>query len=286
MRKSLGIAAGCMIALSACSQADDENAASGTSGAADSAATAEAVVSPVGDGSLAPALPATMPKLSHVYGLAFELPDTDIGKLMRRHADLCEEQGPSSCRIVGMDLSGEPEREGVSGKLQLAVASPHARAMTALLEKEAEGQGAEQTATTIGSEEVSKTIVDTEAHIRAREELRNRLTEILRTNKGSVKDLVEAERQVAAVNEEIDQARSWLAETQGRVAFSRVDVDYRPQAAAGSSFLAPIASAAGSLGSVLGMTIAALLVLATVLGPLAGLVWAGRRISRRLAAKA
>lgn len=114
-----------------------------------------------------------------------------------------------------MDLSGEVDSKDRRGTLQLAVASSHARAVSALLDEEAEGMGAEQSSATIGSEEVSKTIVDTESRIRARADLRDRLTEVLRTRKGSVQELVEAERSVAAVNEEIDQARSWLAETKG-----------------------------------------------------------------------
>lgn len=282
MKKSLLFSAACAIVLSACSQVDEDGPASdAVTAAAESTTVTEAAAPYTGEPSLAAPLPAAMPKLAYIYALAFEMPSIDIGKLMRRHADLCEQQGPSSCRLVGMDLSGEVERDDISGKLQLAVAAPHARALTALLEKEAEGLGAEQTSTTIASEEVSKTIVDTEARIRAREDLRDRLTEVLRTSKGSVKDLVEAERQVAAVNEEIDQARSWLAETKGRVAFSRMDINYRSQAAVGSAFLAPIASAFGSLGSVLGFVIAALLLLAAVLGPIAALLWAGRRINRR-----
>lgn len=285
MRKLLFATAACALALEACSQADDQSTASeAISAAADSSGTAEMARSSIDDPPLTAPLPASMPKLAYVYGLAFDLPSDDIGKLMRRHADLCEQQGPSSCRIVGMDLSGDGERREASGKLQLAVAATHARAVSALLEKEADAIGAEQTSTTIGSEEVSKTIVDTEARIRAREDLRDRLTEVLRTRKGSVKELVEAERQVAAVNEEIDQARSWLAETEGRVAFSRMDVDYRANAAIGAGFTAPVAAAFGSLGSILGFVLAALLVLAAVLGPIAGLVWAGRRINRRFAA--
>lgn len=283
MRKSLMFSGACATILSACSQADTDGSTSeAVIVAADSNAIMEAASPSAGEPSLTAPLPAAMPKLAYVYGLAFEMPSNDIGRLMRGHADLCEQQGPASCRIVGLDLSGDARRENVRGKLQLAVAAPHARALTALLEKEADGAGAEQTATTIGSEEVSKTIVDTEARIRAREELRDRLTEVLRTRQGSVKELVEAERQVAAVNEEIDQARSWLAETTGRVAFSRMDIDYRAQAAAGAAFLAPIAGVLGSMGSILGFVIAAALLAITILVPIVAMVWAGRRINRRL----
>ncbi|PZT90236.1 MAG: hypothetical protein DI637_04375 [Citromicrobium sp.] len=175
------------------------------------------------------------------------------------------------------------ERDDVRGTLQLAVAANHARAVSSLLEDEASDLGAEQTATTIGSEEVSKTIVDTEARIRSREELRDRLLEVLKTRRGSVEELVEAERQVAAVNEEIDQAKSWLAETQGRVAFSRMDIDYAPRAAVASGFTAPIASAFGSLGTVMGYVIAALILLGAVLAPVAGIAWIVRTLDRRKA---
>lgn len=285
MQKSLFLSIACALLLAACSQSRDQDSSSDVVGAgAESVVTMEAAAPSSADTPLAPPLPAAVPKLAYVYGLAFEMPGNDIGKLMRRHADLCEQQGPASCRIVGMDLSGDAERDDASGKLQLAVAAPHARALAALLEKEAEGLGAEQTATTIGSEEVSKTLVDTEARIRAREDLRDRLTEVLRTRKGSVEELVEAERQVAAVNEEIDQAKSWLAETKGRVTFSRMDIEYSTEAAVGSAFLTPVAAAIGSLGSVLGFVIAALLMLAAVVGPIAGFVWMGRRINRRFGA--
>lgn len=284
MRNSLLIACAAVTILTACSEATDqtEGASEAISAASDSteAVAAEmAIDEPLG----ASPIPAAMPKLAYAYGLSFRLPADDVGKLMRRHANLCEQQGPQSCRIIGMDRSGDAEAEDVSGTLQLAVAANHARAVSALLEDEAADLGAEQTATAIGSEEVSKTIVDTEARIRTREDLRDRLTEVLRTRKGSVAELVEAERQVAAVNEEIDQARSWLAETTGRVTFSRMDIAYAAKPAVVSGFLAPIAGAVGSLGTVLGYVIAALLLLATILGPIAGVVWAARSVKRRFA---
>ncbi|ANY20100.1 hypothetical protein A6F68_01587 [Tsuneonella dongtanensis] len=229
-------------------------------------------------------LPANMPKLAYAYGLSYRLPSDQIGKLMRSHANLCEQQGPSSCRIVGMDLSGDVEEDTVRGTLQLAVAASHARAVSALIEDEAEGAGAEQAKATIGSEEVSKQIVDTEARIRAREELRDRLLEVLRTRKGSVNDLVAAERSVAEVNEEIDQTRSWLAETKGRVAFSRMDIDYAPATAVAGDFTAPIEGALGSLGSILGNIVAVLIVLLAIALPTGGLVAGAIWLRRRLAA--
>ena len=285
MKNALIIACSSVLALSACSEAEQasDGAAEAISAAADSTEGAPAMTGEAADSAISgrAQIPASMPRLAYDYGLSFELPSADVGKLMRRHATVCEQQGPQSCRIIGMDLTGDAASDDVRGTLQLAVAANHARAVSALLEDEATDIGAEQTATTIGSEEVSRTIVDTEARIRSREELRDRLMEVLRTRRGTVAELVGAERNVAAVNEEIDQAKSWLAETRGRVAFSKLDIDYASEPKPGASFTAPIEGVVGSLGGILGFVIAGLILLGALLAPIAGLVWAGRLVNRR-----
>lgn len=290
MKKSLIFVCASMLALAACSEAEQANqgSAEAITAASDSVESAPISSEEAADAAITgrTEIPASMPKLAYDYGLSFELPSADVGKLMRRHANVCEQQGPQSCRIVGMDLNGDAESEDVRGTLQLAVAANHARAVSALLEDEATDIGAEQTATNIASEEVSKTIVDTEARIRSREELRDRLLEVLQTRKGTVAELVEAERNVAAVNEEIDQAKSWLDETQGRVTFSKMDIDYASQPKLGGSFIAPIEGVLGSLGSILGFVIAGLILLGALLAPIAGLVWAGRLVNRGFGAPA
>lgn len=288
MRRTIFGGCAALALLSGCSGEPDETATAATvETASESVAVADIARHEAADGiggvGERAALPSGMPKLAYEYGLSYRLPSGEIGKLMRRHANLCEQQGPASCRIVGMDLSGDVETDSLRGTLQLAVAASHARAVSALIDDEAEGAGATQAKATIGSEEVSKQIVDTEARIRARAELRDRLMETLRTRKGSVRDLVEAERSVAEVNEEIDQARSWLAETKGRVAFSRMDIDYAPQTAVAGDFTAPIEGALGSLGSVLGSIVAVLIVLLAIGLPVAGLIAGAVWLRRRLA---
>ncbi|MEY4720903.1 MAG: hypothetical protein RIQ46_628, partial [Pseudomonadota bacterium] len=83
-----------------------------------------------------------------------------------------------------------------------------------------------------------------------------------------VAELVEAERGVAQVNEEIDQARSWLEEMKGRIDFSRVNLSYASGSPAGGGFLAPIRDVVGNLGAILGYLIAMLIVLVTLAVPL------------------
>lgn len=287
MSKGALLACAGALALAACSEARDDSTSAdvmeASAGSADMSAEAVSVAEAAGselEGRAA--LPANMPQLAYQYGFSYRLPAADISGLMRRHADACEQQGPTSCRVIGMELTGDASREDLRGTLQLAVAAGQARALGALIEDEAESAGAEQIAATIASDEVSKQIVDTEARIRAREELRDRLMDVLRTRKGSVKELVEAERSVAQVNEEIDQARSWLAETKGRVAFSRVDLQYTSGAAPANDFISPIQGALGSIGGILGSIVAALIVLLAIALPLGGIaalaVWLRRRL--------
>ena len=137
----VGVSASCL-ALAACSESGDyaEEAAYDAEIAADAAMSASedtAAIPALGD------IPITTPKLAYTYDYNWRMPAAEIGPLQRRHASLCEQQGPGSCQILAMNKTGEEANE-VRGTLQMAVASRQARAFGALLEDEAEDAGAEQ----------------------------------------------------------------------------------------------------------------------------------------------
>lgn len=284
------------LALAGCSQEDSdfngETASYETTGeradtatdAAESEAVSDTIIAPHGSNDAVPApIAANLPKLAYEYGFEYSLPGQDMSGLMRRHANICEQQGPTSCQILGMDLSGEIKEGNRRGTLQLAVATRHARAVGALLEDEANDADAEQLSANISTDELSKQLVDTQARIETRTALRDRLMQVLKTRKGTVQELVEAERSVAQVNEEIDQAKSWLDEMQGRVAFSKIAISYKSADATGSDFLDPVKGALGSLGSILGMMAAALILMLTVALPIGGIIYAVKRLAKRSA---
>ena len=223
-----------------------------------------------------------LPQIAYVFSYGFRLAGPDIPALQQRHADLCERKGPLVCRIIARDQSTESGDDS-AGTLQLAVASSEARAFGRQLATAAEDADAEQISAAISGEDLSKQIVDTDARLRARTLLRDRLMEVLATRRGTVTELVAAERGVAQVNEEIDQARSWLAEMKGRVAFSQIDIRYEgavaPQPTRG--FMDPVRGAVGSLGAIFGSILAVLIVLGAVgLPALAGALGA-RQLWRR-----
>jgi hypothetical protein len=279
----IGLAPLGLLVLAGCSDAGIDGGAASETASSAPVVAADMAEAPSGElGALAgrPDIPATLPKMAYVFDYGFRLPGDAIAPLQQKHADMCEALGPYSCQIVSLSHSGD-EGEYVQGRLQLAVAADKARAFGADLTQAAEQAGGKRVAATIAGEDLSKSIVDTEARLRSRVVLRDRLLEVLSTRRGTVAELVEAERSVAQVNAEIDQARSWLEEMNGRVAFSRLNIDYQSVAPAAGSFLAPIRGALGSLGTIFGGMVAILIVLGAVGLPMLAIALAVRRLRRR-----
>ena len=190
MRKGLLATALAGLALAGCSQSE-EYAASAPEAAADMAvqkltpAEGEAAA-----GSVEPAaIPVSVPKIAYVYEYGYRVAADRMVALQRRHTELCEGQGPRNCRIIEMRSSGG-EGDYASGSLALEVAAPKARAFGAELAKVAGESGGEEVSSAITGEDLSKQIVDTEARLRARIVLRDRLMEVLASRKGSVAELV------------------------------------------------------------------------------------------------
>ncbi|WP_370297792.1 DUF4349 domain-containing protein [Qipengyuania mesophila] len=226
-------------------------------------------------------IPVGVPQVAYRYAYGFRLPSDAIRPLQERHADMCEAKGPDVCRIISMDQV-ENEGDYAQGSLTLAVRARDARTFGKELANASGRVDGELVSSSIEGEDLSKNIVDTEERLRARTVLRDRLMEVLRNRKGTVSELVAAERGVAQVNEEIDQATSWLTEMRGRVAYSNMTVTYESGKPATGSFAEPIRSAWNSLGGIFGTMISLLIVLLAVVVPLGLLVWLGTKASRKL----
>lgn len=252
-------------------------AADATAAAEEAAAALDIPKSDIPRGIEPGSLVSGLPRIAYTYNYAYRLGTDEIAGVQRRHADLCERQGPRVCRILALEQGGD-EGDYARGTLVLAVASDRARGFGSELARSVEAAGGKEVGASISGEDLSKQIVDTQARLRARTLLRDRLMEVLATRRGTVAELVEAERGVAQVNEEIDEARSWLTEMQGRVEFSRLTIAYSATVPSEGGFAAPVRSTLGSLGSILGTMLAMAIVLATVLVPVGLVVWGGRKL--------
>lgn len=203
-----------------------------------------------------------------------------MSDLQRKHAQLCEKMGPQTCRVMQMSNSGN-EGDYAYGELELEVAAPQAKAFGGELAKVAEAVGGKQTSNAVSGEDLSKQIIDTEARLQARLLLRDRLMGLLARHNGSVAELIEAERGVADVNEEIDESKRMLKEMNGRIEYSTVKINYQSISRTGAGFVEPIFAVLGSLGSILGWLIAILIVITIALVPITLFVLAWRWAWRR-----
>ena len=282
--KIMTTAAVAALALGACSQSDDMAETSGYADMATADSTEAMVAEEGATGELSaldsrPAIPVSVPKMAYVYDYGFSVPGKEIAALQLRHADMCEALGPFSCQIVAMDHSGYGE-DMARGELQLAVAADKARAFVGEVTQTLDGVEGEQVRANITGEDLSKSMVDTEARLRSRIALRDRMMDVLQTRRGTVAELVEAERSVASINEEIDQARSWMEEMKGRVAFTRVNLSYESATPVTGKFLAPVRAALGSLDSIFGLLLAVAVFVAALGVPMVLAALGGRKALR------
>lgn len=175
----------------------------------------------------------SLPKLAYAYTLGFRLAGDRIAAAQDAHRHLCTRMGPMRCQLVEL-RRGEADDAATSATLKLRVASSEADAFSDTLIRAIAKEGGRATRTDVVAEDVSKAVGDAVARIHQREMLVARLTDILRNRRGNVAELVDAERSVAAAQEELDQTRGWLAELRGRVAMSNFEISYQavaPQAA-------------------------------------------------------
>jgi hypothetical protein len=219
------------------------------------------------------------PQIAYRYGYSYRLPADRIDEVQRAHVALCDELGTARCRIENMERASGQGDYG-SASLTLRVDSGIAREFGDRLDAAASDADGESSGRTIQAEDLSRQIVDTEARIRAKQALADRLLTVIQNRAGTVGELVEAERAFAQAQEELDSARTWLAEMRRRVAMSVVTINYqsyRPE----SGFWSPVSDALSSSGQLLGMSLAAVIAFVVMILPWALmiiiLIWILRR---------
>jgi hypothetical protein len=198
------------------------------------------------------------PQIAYAYTLGYLLAPERVAAVQQRHVALCDRLGPARCHIASMTREASPDG-GAQGALALVVEARLARAFEDRLDAAVAGAGGSASNRGVEAEDLSKQIVDTAAKVRGKEALTARLLALLQKRDGKVGELVEAERAYADAQEELDGARSWLAEMRGRVAMSKIDIRYESAPLAVNSARRPLRDALAAAGAVLGSSTARLL---------------------------
>ena len=245
------------------------------------------------------AQPATTPpvqaaRIAYLYRYQLELPVNQVPDLMTRHERACVEAGPAVCQVIGSE-SRRYGRDNLSAQLEIRATPAWVAAFRARLGGDAEGAGGRIAQQATDSEDLTRSLVDTEARLTALTTLRDRLQQLLANRSGPLEQVLATERELARVQGELDATRSALEVMRTRVDTSRVIVQYSAlgQLAPDSAFR-PVSDALSNALAVFMTGVAGLILFlagalpfALVGVPLVWLIlrWRRRLRDRRLAEK-
>jgi hypothetical protein len=229
------------------------------------------------------AIAVAVPQLAYTYEYSFVLPAARLEPLVAAHQKACDAAGPATCQMISARGSNNnKDASSLSRTLELRVTPAWLKVWQSRLDADMKKANGRISRHSVESEDLSLQIVDTEARLKNKEALRDRLAEIVRSRPGKIADLVEAETQLAQVQGDIDAARSSLNVMKKRVATVHLTLTYESEAVAASQgTFAPLGDAMNSIVRNMVWALASLIHLIAYAVPFvllgAGVVWLLRR---------
>ncbi len=229
--------------------------------------------------------------LAYSYSATLSLPADNVTKAMKAHEARCVSAGPALCQVV--NASSQKEGDSVTANLSIRATPAWLGTFRSGLDNDAKSANGKVEAQGVTSEDLTRSITDSEARLRALKSLRTRIEALIASRPGKLSDLLEAERELARVQGEIDSFESNLSVMRARVNMSTMDLAYQSrQIAVGGGTFKPLVDAitgffgvmAGSLASLITL-LAAILPFGLVLVPAGyyGLKWRAGRAAKRAA---
>ena len=205
----------------------------------------------------APSAAVAGPRIAYSYSITYDFDRRTVAQVQGQQLALCRQLGPARCLVVKSTLSAAgPDDHMVTDQAVLLVDARLAGKMNQRLDALAVSGGAKLASRQVEAEDVTQQVIDTDARVRAKQALAERLLAIIKSGKGKVGELVEAERAYATTQEELDAARGEQAALSQRVAMSRVTIDYEFDDTPGGR--SPVRASLATAGNTLATSIAAL----------------------------
>lgn len=234
--------------------------------------------------------PVGLPMLAYKYGYQLELPARGVAGMLSRHEAQCAAAGPRVCQVIAVERSAAG-RDEITARLEMRAEPRWLARFRAGLEEQAEDAGGRLAGSNTETEDLTRSIIDTDARLRAHVALRDRLLRLLAERPGKLADVLEVERELARVQGEIDSGTSQLSAMRARVATSALEIRYETRGAAVTDgTFAPLADAGDSFVRNMVLAFAGLLTLLSFLLPIglvvgavvwAVLAWRRRRRARK-----
>lgn len=183
--------------------------------------------------------------IAYSHSIGIRLPVKAIEPVMQGHLAACNEAGPSVC-IVTNSWFNTYSDDNASASLQLRATPEWIETFLEGVDEEAEQANGEVTNRQTSAEDLTVSIIDTDARLNAQQTLQKRLEELLANRDGDLGDLLATERELARVNGEIDSLKSSLKTLMLRVQMSQLSIGYETKRnPVSQGALSPIASAFG-----------------------------------------
>ncbi len=163
--------------------------------------------------------------IAYSHSLGMRLPVAAIEPTMQGHIDACSKAGPAVCMVTNSWLNADSE-EWASGSLNLRATPVWIEAFLGGVDAEAEAAKGEVYNRQTTAEDLTVSIIDTDARLKAQQTLQTRLEQLLADRPGKLGELLETERELARVNGDIDSLTSSLAALRQRVSMSQLSVSY------------------------------------------------------------
>lgn len=163
--------------------------------------------------------------IAYSHSLGLRLPVATIEPVMQGHIAACNSAGPAKCIVTNSYLNAWSEDES-SASLNLRATPDWIEAFLTGVDAEAEQAKGEVTSRQTTAEDLTVTIIDTDARLHAQEALQKRIEDLLDNRPGDLGELLETERELARVSGEIDSLKSSVKALMQRVNMSQLSVSY------------------------------------------------------------
>lgn len=189
--------------------------------------------------------PAGQQYIAYTHSVGLRLPVQSVESTMQGHIGACNAAGPSVCIVTGSWMNAYSQDQ-VSASLEIRATPDWISGFLSGIDAQAEAARGEVTSRQTTAEDLTVSIIDTGARLKAQETLQARLEKLLAERPGDLGEILETERELARVNGEIDSLTSNLAALRQRVEMSRLSVSYETKVnPVSQGALAPLAEAFG-----------------------------------------
>lgn len=185
--------------------------------------------------------PVSQSFLAYRYTYGFSLPAKAVAGTAKSHAQICLDAGPAKCQLLSSNTNAR-SADYVNAYVNLRAEPNWLKRFTADIQSSIEAAKGEMTESGVTAQDLTRSILDTDARLKAQKALRTRLEGLLETRNAELPDLLSLERELARVQGEIESATSTLNVLRKRVSMSEVNINYQSQQVAISgSTMGPIA---------------------------------------------